>query len=458
MSSKLKVIDISIQNIKNVNYGTISFEKCTLNGADIIGIYGQNGSGKTALVNGFEIIQILLSGDSLPDSIVNYISVIKNEANIAISFDLEDDKCHKKIFYEVKVGVDESKKPQIIKETLKLFDKSVSERKIVVYECDFLDEENIFLPLAHLKLLTKSSKVIFSKLLAQKLFAKKQKQSLLFSDGFIACLKESNEEPNYIKLLCHIQNFARMDLFVIKNSGDGILNISSLLPVSFRLRSINEDASNIVYKGNAPIIINEASDVPEDIYNIIKNIIEQMNIVLSRIIPHLQIDVVNLGEQLNADGQKIVRVEYVSKKNGQNVPLRNESEGIRKIISMLGAIINFYNRSEAVTIIDEMDSGIFEYLLGELLEVLQEGGRGQLLFTSHNLRPLEKLNKDNLYFTTCNENNRYVKLTNVKPNNNLRDFYYRVVQLGGQSETLYETTNLEELSIALSKAGQYVKK
>ena len=72
-------------------------------------------------------------------------------------------------------------------------------------------------------------------------------------------------------------------------------------------------------------------------------------------------------------------------------------------------------------LVDELDSGIFEYLLGEILEILEQRGKGQLIFTSHNLRLLEVLDKNNLVFTTTNENNRYIKLKNVKTNNNLRD-------------------------------------
>jgi len=54
-----------------------------------------------------------------------------------------------------------------------------------------------------------------------------------------------------------------------------------------------------------------------------------------------------------------------------------------------------------VSDIDEMDSGIFEYLLGELLNIISEKGKG---------------------------------FTNVKGNNNLRDFYYRDIVLGEQNE------------------------
>ena len=64
--------------------------------------------------------------------------------------------------------------------------------------------------------------------------------------------------------------------------------------------------------------------------------------------------------------------------------------------------------------IDELDSGIFEYLLGEILRIISEKGKGQLIFTSHNLRPLETIDKGFVAFTTTNVNNRYIRFSNVK--------------------------------------------
>ena len=55
---------------------------------------------------------------------------------------------------------------------------------------------------------------------------------------------------------------------------------------------------------------------------------------------------------------------------------------------------------------DELDAGISEVLLGTLLHTIEETGKGQLIFTSHNLRPLEVLSKDNIVFTTTNPSNR----------------------------------------------------
>ena len=101
-----------------------------------------------------------------------------------------------------------------------------------------------------------------------------------------------------------------------------------------------------------------------------------------------------------------------------------------------------------------LDAGIFEYLLGELLNILSEKGKGQLIFTSHNLRPLETIDKGVVAFTTTNIENRYIRLANVKGNNNLRDFYYRDIVLGEQSEQVYNPTNNSEIALTFREAGE----
>jgi len=109
-------------------------------------------------------------------------------------------------------------------------------------------------------------------------------------------------------------------------------------------------------------------------------------------------------------------------------------------------MIAMYNKPGICLAVDELDAGIFEYLLGEILEIIQDRAKGQLVFTSHNLRPLEKLNKESLIFTTTNPKNRYIRFTNVKETNNLRSFYYRGIKLGGQDEEVYEKTEKHRIA------------
>ena len=178
-----------------------------------------------------------------------------------------------------------------------------------------------------------------------------------------------------------------------------------------------------------------------------------MNIVLNQLIPGLTIDVKTVGQQLQSNGAREYLVQLISRKNSKEIPLRYESEGIKKLVSVLQLLIVAYNEPCMTVAIDELDSGIFEYLLGEILRILSEKGKGQLIFTSHNLRPLETIDKSFIAFTTTNPHNRYIRLCNVKATNNLRDFYYRDIVLGSQSESVYEPTNNSEIAMAFREAG-----
>lgn len=89
--------------------------------------------------------------------------------------------------------------------------------------------------------------------------------------------------------------------------------------------------------------------------------------------------------------------------------------------------------------------------------MFEKGARGQLIFTSHNLRALEMINKNSIVFSTANSSNRYIRLQNIKSNHNLRDMYLRSITLGGQKETVYEETDSVEIGRAFRRAGKAVK-
>ena len=129
------------------------------------------------------------------------------------------------------------------------------------------------------------------------------------------------------------------------------------------------------------------------IYPSVENAINEINIVLKRIIPDLQLKIEEQRKETLPDGNTNIIADLRSIREGKPISLRYESEGIKRIISILGVLIAGYNQPSVCLAIDELDSGIFEYLLGEILEVLSSEIKGQLIFTSHNLRILEKIDK-----------------------------------------------------------------
>ena len=70
-ASIVRLIESKIENFKNVKYGDIkyfNYSNANVRGiikkSDINGIYGQNGSGKTAIIEALDILQKIMSGTS----------------------------------------------------------------------------------------------------------------------------------------------------------------------------------------------------------------------------------------------------------------------------------------------------------------------------------------------------------------------------------------------------------
>ena len=136
--------------------------------------------------------------------------------------------------------------------------------------------------------------------------------------------------------------------------------------------------------------------------------IKQINIVMKSLIPEINIEIYNAFDKLLKDGKDGVQFEIIAMRGENRIPLLYESAGIKKLISICSNLVACYNRESYCLVVDELDSGIYEYLLGECLEVMQDKAKGQLIFTSHNLRPLEILENDSLLYTTVNSENCYI--------------------------------------------------
>jgi len=181
---------------------------------------------------------------------------------------------------------------------------------------------------------------------------------------------------------------------------------------------------------------------------------KQINEIIPTLIPGLKLELEEQGRQTLESGEIGIRTGLISLREGRRLPFSYESEGVKKLASMISLFSAMYNNPNMLVVIDELDAGIYEYLLGEILEVLNNGGKGQLLFTSHNLRLLEVLKRENLIFSTTNEENRYTNFKDIKKSNNLRTMYLREIVFGGGKEKIYEETDSFFMRKAFEAAGR----
>ncbi|MEG2428714.1 MAG: ATP-binding protein [Clostridium sp.] len=460
-NSLVRICEIKLTGFKNINSGMVEMPSALRNAhflrkADVLGIYGQNGSGKTAVIEAMDFIQRLLMGRSLSPDTVEYIGKERTHCSIEVTFALEIDEVQSKIIYAITFSRSEDNGFSISEESLvsHLWNGEKFEPKKNLLCFNNTEENGHFAPEFRYKALMRvneENKVNLG--VAQKL-AQKEHCSVIFGkEGRQIFLSAPAEiSADYREVIATLHRYACVNLFVIPNAHSGIISLNLVLPFAFRLSS-----GKTITKGDLPIHLDEPSVITKEHYQIVRQILAEMNTVLTKMIPGLSIDIHDFGEQLLENGIAGHKIELISKQGDVCIPLKYESEGIIKIVSILNVLMCVFNDPSMCLMIDELDSGIYEYLLGELLSVFAKGAKGQLLFTSHNLRALEMLDKTSIVFSTINPENRYMRLQHVKTNNNLRDLYLRSITLGGQKEEVYAETDTVEIGRAFRRAGKAVR-
>ena len=449
----IRIQSIELTNFKNIQKGTIDLlsyrQKNYYNGkSDIVGIYGQNGSGKTTIIEAFRLFKIIASGEKLPDDIKNYIYELEEKSTLKFIFYVEKKQQKFLVYYEFSLRKKDGG-AELYNEKLSYSQINEENKKRKIDIIEYLRDVGhaSILPKSRYYELIKNNKENEFNLEVTKRLSIKEKTSFIFNDSLEDIFKNNDTNPDYFFIINSIKRFARINLFVITNEHSATISLN-FMPLSFRMEN-----NGGVTSGDIAINLSGISNIDKKRYDIAVLIIKQLNVVLSTIIPNLQLEINNLGNELSKNGKEIIKIQLLSIKNGIKIPLKYESEGIKKIISILSTLISMFNNPSICLIVDELDAGIFEYLLGELLKIIEQEGKGQFIFTSHNLRPLEMLDKESLVFSTTNPQNRFIRITNIKSNNNLRNVYLRGVDLGGLNECIYEETNSFEIAHAFRKAG-----
>ena len=445
MNPFVQIKSIALTNFKNVESGTVDFKN------NVLGVYGQNGSGKTALVDALEIFQVVARGDALPPFVENLITCEKPYAQCTLVFELNNGEgvVESLVEYSFRIQRSQLGGVEVCYEQVSEKKSGKRSRSLIVCLDKGLQEKWIS-PAADwaFAFSTKDSAIKFEVI---KELTSREHRSMLFSKDLAEFVKLQGKNPaEKLEIVDKIRTFAQANLFVIKNNGNGPFSLDFSFPFNFR----HTEGKNLSY-GNVGISLVQPTVFPKPLYTLIENAFTEMNVVLQEIVPGLKVVVDPKGPQQTPDGADGVRFELLSKKGeAKPIPLRYESEGVKKIISILSILISVYNNPATCLAVDELDAGIYEYLLGEILNIVDEKAKGRLLFTSHNLRPLEMIKKDSLVFTTTNATNRYIRLSGIQTNNNPRNVYLRSISLGGQKEEIYQETNHFKIDRAFRKAGK----
>lgn len=561
VKSYVRIREIEFVNFRNIENGKVSFpntdSEAFLNQEpSVLGLYGQNGSGKSSVIMALSLLKDVLSGDSVNQE--KHLSCIRegfNRCTLRFSFSIYKkvfDEKEKQVFsdnvvdcQDVFYDFDVVRKQ--IKDTDKLFieneiikvrthDKSNILKSSKQFIFDTREEcckrslqsfgndskfalftnnydESLMMNYRDAKIISEenSSSFVFSQRFYQTLYSVYQtfyyKNSEILEDKInnmafqkmivdsipsdylskeelfqhyssridksfeeIDDLFDSDEafdnfgkylrlqQKNHqlitpIFLLSSLQSFGSDYLYIIDTSLTGITNLNDKLPLLLWNHTKDSNDQDNVFFQQINIDMNKPSFVESEKYEKMKYSIKGISEVLSKLIPDMRIAIQDLGTRLSNKNEQQNCFEMLSIRGSSTIPLKYESDGIRRLVSILSMLIAVYNEPSLTIAIDEIDSGIFEYLLGELISVLAGSLKGQLVFTSHNLRILEVLPSKFLCFTSTNPHNRFVTIPK-RGNCNLRDTYIKRIVLGSPDESVYNHTDKYEIEFAFNRAGQ----
>lgn len=456
----VRLHSVEIKNFKNTAYGKVEMpsrihQGIVLDTSEILGIYGQNGSGKTTVIDTLFYVQKIIMGLSIPEELVNYITSGQDYAKVKAVFLVTGKERQFEVEYELWFRRTEENTAVISKESLSAAKIVQSEytQKYLFMEYTAEDTEGVFTPKEMLEDVILGNEENGTNLIVAKKVARIHNCSYIFGETSreIFCNESGENFLDYAFLIQSLYNYAMMDLFVIRDSHSGAISADFLLPVAFRVTD-RKSAT----RGDFVIALKEPTLVEESRFELLKQIVGEINIVLATIIPGMTLDIKDYGQQLVENGGVGRKVDLTSRRGEMEIPIRFESDGIVKIISILNVLIRAYSDPGICLVVDELDAGIYEYLLGELLDIFNKGAKGQLIFTSHNLRALEMLGNDSILFSTANPDNRYIRMEHTGNSLNLRDAYIRSITLGGQQECIYTDTDSIKIARSFRKAGREI--
>ena len=311
----IRLLEIGIVNLKNVKNGKISFlnsnikENLKLQLGDILGIYGQNGSGKTTVIEALSILKSILVRDPLDNELKNLITYGQKNIELLFKFYIEMKNKKYIVEYKVIIGKTEENTIEILNEIIKysvyIEQDSRWKNTQILIETPFNED------IINLKKYNKnfSSEVDLLKILISQGISQKLRVSSIFSQDIKNFLKE---DTDLIYIIEALEYYGNLNLFIVSNKDIGMITLNLLLPLKIK---------NLNSCGDLPIQIdeNESIIVNQIIYSDVEKAINEINIVLKRIIPDLQLKIEDQRKETLPNGNTNIIADLRSIREGKPI-------------------------------------------------------------------------------------------------------------------------------------------
>lgn len=428
-----------LNNFKSFNRVSFDLTETINNPKKLLAIYGENGSGKSSIIDAFGILRLSLETVELTNE-VNRINALMEEKDYSFidtgyvandylrasqfsnlqrilsdrkTVDSEGDMTLEYSFllngsHRGKYILSFNSKYEITKEQL---DYTINERIGNIFTIEKIGSDEIE---AYLNKSIFLSKDIKNELLnrVEKIWGK---------HSFISIFKSMEEEFNKSYISSNVKHR-------FKEVVDFFLSIS-VSTESYTVVSQESCLLSDFIKGTID------SSMEEKIDNTQK--------LLYKYFSSLYVDIKDVFYKKDYESKEINYRLYL-KKNvyGKlvDIPFTLESKGTKQLLDILPFFLSVIRGG--VCFIDEIDNGIHDILMNHLLESLSEDINGQLVFTTHDTLMLKELPKQSVYFITIDyEGNKKVK--------GLRDYDNKVLSQNNSLQNQYLKGAFEGIPIPL---------
>jgi hypothetical protein len=394
------MLSFKVNGVKNIEKDIeINFYNKTLKrfspcGSNIKGIFGPNGIGKTSIIKGMDILRKISLNDNYLTNDFNLIILDKiinkkiEKASLEIEFLVIDEKKKKSRYvHSITIAITSPKEIKILFENIKKKDPNTDQ---VVGE--ILIENGIIKNDSLHKDDLKSEIVDITKnLLEKRSIVNIVKPSVLKSIDL--------EKIRYFYRKLHIK-IDRED----SHLGYALMDNPLKDDIPFNDSIGNYDM--IISKNNLPIF---------------EDYLRRMTEFLKIFKPNLR----NI-EYEKKEGKEEYYINILFVYDDYKVNYEFESMGIKNLFSLF---TYFRALSEdEVVVIDEIDTSIHDIYLNKLIEFFAVDGKGQLVFTAHNITLLQTLKKYKHSIDFINENMEvisWIKNGNSSPFKSYKDGYIK---------------------------------
>lgn len=401
MENMFYLLNIRISGVKNIKEEIkIDFYKKTVDKNfdpdkyRIKAIYGENGSGKSAIITAVKIFQELILGDNYlnESKTQEFLSEIINKEtkNFHFSCEFIVDAAGSRVIYNYSVRLVKNGKDlyEIQSEELSWKNGNYANknyRKIF----DSKNGELLYIDCSD----------------TQRKFLNKRTLNLLSSHSLIHLYIINRGKPDYIpnenetdkQLFVHILLCLTLVVITSVYLGDEDQHELYFLRKKLIDNNLNNQAlQNGLFEygelANAFSSVNERY-VDKDRFENYKNKVTRLTDFLKIFKPNLvsiEIDAKDRGDQYECD----LNLNY----GDYSINREFESTGIKKLIRLFDCFVAA--STTGIVFVDEMDSNLNDVYLCRLIEYFMYYGKGQLCFTTHNLDPMSilKENKNSIDF------------------------------------------------------------